>query len=95
MFDIITFLSEVKCQLLPSDELKRFSRVRALPPLVSRRQVVTLLHLDVEGAGFVVVADAQEDLPAHLGVAIVTSLTVHAHHAVDAALCGRDVRMKM
>lgn len=69
-------------------------RVRALPPLVSRCQVVTLLHQDVESTGFIAVADVQQDLTAHSGVSIVTGLTVHAHHAVYAALLDDDHRQK-
>ena len=69
-----------------------FLRVRALPPLVSGCQVVALLHQDIEGTSFVAVADVQQDLSAHPGVAIVTSLTVHAHHAVYTTLLGEDRR---
>lgn len=69
-----------------------FVRVRALPPLVPGGQVVTLLHQDVEGAGLVAVADVEQDLAAHPGVAIVTRLAVHAHHAVYAALLANDRR---
>lgn len=61
-------------------------RVSALPPLVPRCQIVALLHQDVERPSFVAVADVEQDLTAHPGVAIVTGLAVHAHHAVDATL---------
>lgn len=67
-------------------------RVCALPPLVSGCQVVTLLHQDVESTSFVAVADVQQDLAAHLGVTIVTGLTVHTHHAVYATLLNKDTR---
>lgn len=63
-------------------------RICALPPLVSRCQVVTLFDQDAESTGFVAVADVQQDLTAHSGVAIVTSLTVHTHHAVYTTLLG-------
>lgn len=69
-------------------------RVRALPPLISCRQVVTLFHQNIESTGFVAVADVQQDLAAHPGVAIVTSLTVHAHHAVYTTLLGRHSRQR-
>lgn len=69
-------------------------RVRALPPLIPRCQVVTLLHHDIESTSFVAVADVQQDLAAHPGVAIVTGLTVHAHHAVYTTLLGRDRGIK-
>ena len=55
-------------------------------------QVVTLFHQDVESTGFVAVADVQQDLAAHPGVAIVTGLAVHAHHAVYTTLLGEDRR---
>lgn len=71
-----------------------FSRVRALPLLVSCCQVVTLFHQDVESTSFVAVADVQQDLTAHPGVAIVTSLTVHAHHAVYTTLLGKEQRQE-
>lgn len=61
-------------------------RVRAFPPLVSRCQVVTLFHQDVEGTGLIAVADVQQDLAAHPGIAIVPGLAVHAHHAVQTTL---------
>lgn len=61
-------------------------RVSALLPLVSSCEVVTLLYQNAESAGLVAVADVQQNLTADSGVAIVTSITVHAHHAVDAAL---------
>lgn len=80
---------EVKCQMLSSGGVKAFLRVCAQPPLVPCPQVVTFFHVDIEGPRFIVVADVQEDLAAHLGIAIVTSLAVHAHHAVDAALWGQ------
>lgn len=67
-------------------------RVCALLPLVSGRQVVTLFHQNVESARLVAVADVQQDLATHSGVAIVTVLTVHAHHAVYATLLGNDRR---
>lgn len=69
-----------------------FVRVGALPPLVPGGQVVALLHQDVEGAGLVAVTDVEQDLAAHPGVAIVTRLAVHAHHAVYAALLANDRR---
>lgn len=69
-------------------------RVCALLPLISSRQVVTLLNQNVESASLVAVADVQQDLAADSGVAIVTGLTVHAHHAVDATLQGNDRRRK-
>lgn len=61
-------------------------RIRALLPLISRCQIVTLFDQDVESSGLVAVADVEQDLAAHSGVAIVPGVTVHAHHAVDAAL---------
>ena len=69
-------------------------RIRALLPLVPCCQVVTLLHHDIESTSFVAVADVQQDLAAHPGVAIVTGLTVHAHHAVYTTLLGRDRGIK-
>lgn len=68
--------------------------VRTLPPLISCCQVVTLFHQNVESTGFVAVADVQQDLAAHPGVAIVTGLTVHAHHAVYTTLLGKDQRLE-
>lgn len=67
-------------------------RVCALSPLVAYRQVVTLFHQNTERTGLVAVADAEQDLAAHLRVAIVTGLAVHAHRAVYAALRGQDER---
>lgn len=61
-------------------------RVSALLPLISSGEVVTLLYQNAESAGLVAVADVQQNLTAYCGVAIVTGITVHAHHAVDAAL---------
>lgn len=61
-------------------------RVCALLPLISSCQVVTLFHQNIESTSFVAVADVQQDLTAHSGVAIVTILAVHAHHAVDTTL---------
>lgn len=61
-------------------------RVSALLPLISSCEVVTLLYQNAESAGLVAVADVQQNLTAYSGVAIVTGITVHAHHAVDAAL---------
>ena len=62
------------------------SRVRALSLLVPGGEVLALFHQHVESPGLEAVADLQQYLPAHPGVTIVTSLTVHAHHAVYTAL---------
>lgn len=63
-----------------------YLRVSALLPLVSCCEIVALLYQNAERAGLVAVADVQQNLTAYSGVAIVTGITVHAHHAVDAAL---------
>lgn len=67
-------------------------RICALPPLISYCQVVTFFHKDTESAGLVAVADIEQDLAAHLCVAIVTGLAVHAHRAVYTALRGQGER---
>lgn len=69
-------------------------RVSALLLLISSCEVVTLLYQNAESAGLVAVADVQQNLTAYSGVAIVTGITVHAHHAVDAALWGNDRRWR-
>lgn len=63
-----------------------FLRVSALLPLISGGKVVTLLYQNIESTGLVAVADVKQNLTTYSGVAIVTGITVHAHHAVDAAL---------
>lgn len=61
-------------------------RVSALLPLISSGEVVTFLYQNIESTGLVAVADVKQNLTTYAGVAIVTGITVHAHHAVDAAL---------
>lgn len=71
-------------------------RIRPLLPLVCNGQVPAALHQDVEGTSFVDVVDVEEDLTADLHTAIVTGLTVHTGHAVNARLQGnrkRDQRL--
>lgn len=63
-----------------------FLRVSALLLLISSGEVVTLLYQNVESTSLVAVADVQQNLTTYSGVAIVTGITVHAHHAVYAAL---------
>jgi hypothetical protein len=61
-------------------------RICVLLPLIPGGQVATLLHQDIESACLIAVADVQQQLPTHIGVAIVTSLTLHTHHTVQTAL---------
>lgn len=69
-------------------------RVCPLLPLICNGQVPAAPHQDVEGPCFVDVADIEEDFPADLHVAIVTSLAVNTHHAVNAGLEGNRKRVQ-
>ena len=54
--------------------------------LIHNGQVSATLHQDVESTCFVAVVDLQKDFTTDLHVAIVTSFTVYAQHAVNAGL---------
>jgi len=56
--------------------------------LIHNGQVSATLHQDVESTCFVAVVDLEKDFTTDLHVAIVTSFTVYAQHAVDAGLEG-------